>query len=95
MTARVLQFPARPPAQLTSEQIVERAAALLRDPARAERSAALSRRYVEHAIKTLDSSAEGTPESRAEACEALRDGLALMTLGLAHVLEIDAKGGAR
>lgn len=86
MTARVLQFPARPPAQLTSEQIVERAAALLRDPARAERSAALSRRYVEHAIKTIEADAAGTAEQRAEACEALRDGLAMMALALSTMM---------
>lgn len=82
MTARIIRFPARTSVQLTAEQLMERAAELLRDPARAARSASLSRRYVEHAIKTVESDAAVMTEQRAEACEALRDGLAMMVLAL-------------
>jgi hypothetical protein len=71
--------------ELTSAQLMERASQLESDHARAERSAIEARRYIEHAIKTIEASTAGTHGHRADAVEALRDGLALMALGLSHV----------
>lgn len=88
MTGRVIPFRrATPPSsELTSEQLLERAARLGRDPLHAAQSAAEARQYIEAAIRTVEASTAGTPGHRAEAVEALRDGLALMALGLAHVI---------
>ena len=90
MTGRILLF--RPRAtptssELTSEQLLERAARLERDPLRATQSAAEARQYIEAAIRSVEASTAGTPAHRAEAVEALRDGLALMAMGLGHVIE--------
>lgn len=89
MTARVIPFRrATPSSELTSEQLLERAARLGRDPMHAAQSAAEARQYIEAAIRTVEASTAGTPEHRAEAVEALRDGLALMALGLSCVIEV-------
>lgn len=95
MTARIIPLRPRAASELTEAEMVTRARDIEHDITRAENAAASMHIYVEHAIKSIATATAGTPEMRAQAITSLRDGLALMSLGLAHVIEIDAKGGAR